>query len=157
MCKVLGAHWWCFRKRAQGCRKDWKSGGGHNMFPLHCMFKLTLRKHLTDCLPNRQPNHYHAKDGTSKLPIFDRNYFKHDLSTVFSTDICRVKNIPKKSKYTIYKWLCQRYWLIGVYGTSKLPKMGKKIFSLNGAHTVFLHNLIWYQMSISSINLIQFM
>ena len=92
------------------------------MFPLHCMFKLTLRKHLTDCLPNRQPNHYHAKDGTSKLPIFDRNYFKHDLSTVFSTDICRVKNIPKKSKYTIQKWLCQRYWLIGVYGTSKLKK-----------------------------------
>ena len=37
MCKVLGAHWWCFRKRAQGCRKDWKSGGGHNMFPLHSL------------------------------------------------------------------------------------------------------------------------
>ena len=42
-----------------------------------------------------------------------------------------------------YKFLCQRYWLIGVYGTSKLPKFYRNDFK----HDLYCCTWCWLQMS----------
>ena len=42
-----------------------------------------------------------------------------------------------------YKCLCQRYWLMGIYGTSKLPKIYRNDFK----HDLYCCTWWWFQMS----------
>ena len=62
------------------------------------------------------------------------NYRRCLRANIFDTNIYRCINS--------YKCLCQRYWLIGVYGTSKLPKIYRNEFK----HDLYCC-IRWFEMS----------
>ena len=62
-------------------------------------------------------------------------YHRRLWANIFDTNISRCINIYNKwcicpflGYLCSYKCMCQRYWLIGVYGTSKLPKFYRNDF-----------------------------
>ena len=76
-------------------------------------------------------------------------YHRRLWANNFDTDISKCINTymwciwPFSEYLCSYKCLCQRYWLMGVYGTSKLPKFYRTDFK----HDLYCCIWWWFEMS----------
>ena len=133
--------------REQGRRKVWKSEEGALCVQMD--FTRTFET-TTKCKAiNHVWSHFYKSLVVFKYHrrlwanIFDRDISRH-IYTYIKVVYLRYPCIWPFLGYSCsYKCLCQRYWLIGVYGTSKLPKFYRNDFK----HDLYCCTWWWFQMS----------